>query len=326
MENRTLLSICIPTYNRAEVLNACIKSIVTNKAFSDAIEIVISDNSSEDNTEEICMRYVDKFPTVKYYKNPENIGGDRNFLMALSKATGVFRKLLNDYSIFTETGLEVLLNAVRENLTRRPALLFDNGGQTPTSLPYNDFNKFCENIGWRLSWIGRFGYWQDDFDEIPDKEAKLQLQFIQSDLFLRSFLRKESCVIYHYRFTKRLPLHQKQGDYNFFKIHINNYLAIFEDYVEDGRLRVSSYSILCRKVLWQILPFFVELVVRKNKNFSYETEDAWRILKSKFSRYKWFYPILIVRIVTLPIRRIKLLAVSCFLKIQVIVKTNFHLF
>ena len=244
MGDKPLLSICIPTYNRAEVLNACIKSIVTNKAFSGAIEIMISDNSSEDNTEEICTKYASEFANVKYYKNPENIGGDRNFLMALSKATGVFRKLHNDYSIFTETGLAVLLNAVRENMIQRPALLFNNGGLSPTSLSYYDFSKFCEHIGWGLSWIGRFGYWEDDFDEIPDKEAKLQLQFIQSDLFLRSFLRKGSCIIYHYKFTKRLPLHQKQGDYNFFKVHINNYLAIFEDYMEDGRLRVSSYNIL----------------------------------------------------------------------------------
>ena len=36
---KPLLSICIPTYNRADVLFHCINSIVQNKSFNDDIEI-----------------------------------------------------------------------------------------------------------------------------------------------------------------------------------------------------------------------------------------------------------------------------------------------
>lgn len=48
-----MLSICIPTYNSRESLGRCIDSIVNQSAFSDKIEIIISDNASEDTTMEL---------------------------------------------------------------------------------------------------------------------------------------------------------------------------------------------------------------------------------------------------------------------------------
>lgn len=49
-----LLSICIPTYNRASYLEGAILNIITDNAFGDEVEIIISDNASTDNTEEIA--------------------------------------------------------------------------------------------------------------------------------------------------------------------------------------------------------------------------------------------------------------------------------
>ena len=40
---KPLLSICIPTYNRAEVLNATLNEITSLKDFDESVEIVISD-------------------------------------------------------------------------------------------------------------------------------------------------------------------------------------------------------------------------------------------------------------------------------------------
>lgn len=55
-----LLSICIPTYNRACYLWRTLNSITTQKGFlfTDFIEIIISDNCSDDATEEVCMEFV----------------------------------------------------------------------------------------------------------------------------------------------------------------------------------------------------------------------------------------------------------------------------
>ena len=45
-----LLSICIPTYNRAQFLDVSLRELISQASeISDSIEIVISDNASTDS-------------------------------------------------------------------------------------------------------------------------------------------------------------------------------------------------------------------------------------------------------------------------------------
>ena len=49
-----LCSICIPTYNRAETLSYTVHSFIESESFrAGKIELVISDNASNDKTQEI---------------------------------------------------------------------------------------------------------------------------------------------------------------------------------------------------------------------------------------------------------------------------------
>ena len=59
----TLLSICIPTYNRAEYLKKTLESIVWQRDFlSKDVEVVISDNCSTDDTASVVAKFVEKYP------------------------------------------------------------------------------------------------------------------------------------------------------------------------------------------------------------------------------------------------------------------------
>ena len=79
MIDKPLLSICIPTYNRAEFLKDALDSILRqiNENNKDKVEICISDNASEDNTEELVEEYQKKSPIpIIYHKNEKNMGAD----------------------------------------------------------------------------------------------------------------------------------------------------------------------------------------------------------------------------------------------------------
>ena len=80
MDNRgkPLLSICIPTYNRAAYLRQCVDAIVGQEGFDDRLEVVISDNCSTDDTQAVSLEYQEKHPNIHYYRNEENIR-DQNF-------------------------------------------------------------------------------------------------------------------------------------------------------------------------------------------------------------------------------------------------------
>lgn len=90
------LSICIPTYNRAEHLTNCLNSIILCKSRSNCkFEICISDNGSNDETEDVVRQAQSKI-CIKYHKNESNLGIPRNFLKVVSMADGDFVWLIGD--------------------------------------------------------------------------------------------------------------------------------------------------------------------------------------------------------------------------------------
>ena len=85
------LSICIPTYNRVLHLNNCLNSIKLANKNNLKIEVCVSDNCSEENTEEILSKYKNDLNlrinknkkswwTIKYFKIC--IYGKRRILLA----------------------------------------------------------------------------------------------------------------------------------------------------------------------------------------------------------------------------------------------------
>ncbi|MDR2622989.1 MAG: glycosyltransferase [Methanobrevibacter sp.] len=65
------VSILIPTFNRAEILKRAIISAFNQD--HENLEVIVSDNASNDNTQEIVSEFLED-NRFKYYKNEENIG------------------------------------------------------------------------------------------------------------------------------------------------------------------------------------------------------------------------------------------------------------
>ncbi len=118
--NNTILSICIPTYNRAQYLKKTLTSIVSqfkNEDIRRQVEIVISDNASEDNTREVVEEFKNRFENVKYFRNNKNLGFDRNLYNAIRKSEGLFCWTLNDDKILNSNALDYMLNILKSNQT-----------------------------------------------------------------------------------------------------------------------------------------------------------------------------------------------------------------
>lgn len=94
-----LVSILIPTYNRANLLKRSIQSAL-NQTYEN-IEIVISDNNSDDNTDKIVNSFTDR--RIKYFKNESNIGPILNWRNALVKSSGDYCILLCDDDYIIES-------------------------------------------------------------------------------------------------------------------------------------------------------------------------------------------------------------------------------
>ena len=111
--NNPLLSICLPTYNRAELLRECLASVGPQvAALAPRVELVISDNCSPDGTREVVDEAAKKWPLV-YHRNDCNIGGTANFIRVASLARGEYVWLIGDDDLVTAGSLEHLLGVLQ---------------------------------------------------------------------------------------------------------------------------------------------------------------------------------------------------------------------
>ena len=92
MENKPIVSVIIPTYNRAHLIGRAIKSVL-NQTYQD-FEIIVVDDGSTDNTGEIIRGFKDK--RVKYIKKyKENKGSSVARNIGIKVARGKYIALLD---------------------------------------------------------------------------------------------------------------------------------------------------------------------------------------------------------------------------------------
>ena len=134
MTDKPILSICIPTKDRSIYLEHTLREITNDTVFQNTnkIEIVISDNCSDDNTENLCKRYQKKFPDkIVYIRQKEDIK-DNNFTEVLKLANGKFAKLNNDYLYYKKGALGEIISLLE--------IVSEDRGFTPLSPPPQNNN------------------------------------------------------------------------------------------------------------------------------------------------------------------------------------------
>ncbi|WP_306602298.1 glycosyltransferase family 2 protein [Geothrix sp. 21YS21S-2] len=80
-----LLTIGIPTYNRAGFLKRCLDHIFdqVTPAMAPLVRILVGDNASPDGTEGVVAEYCQRGIEVVYMRHAENLGADGNFMKIL---------------------------------------------------------------------------------------------------------------------------------------------------------------------------------------------------------------------------------------------------
>ncbi len=101
-----LLSICLPTYNRADFLDYLLGQAADSWRFKFRYEIVITDNASTDDTEAVARKHAGLGLPVRYYRQTENKGGGPNLLTGFHRARGRYVLYLADDDLLSPVALE----------------------------------------------------------------------------------------------------------------------------------------------------------------------------------------------------------------------------
>jgi len=145
-----LVSICVPTYNRSNLIGELLDSILAQTYTN--FEVIITDNSDNLKTKELIeSKYQDE--RIKYFKNEKNLGMDGNTLKALSFVSGEYFTFTPDDDVWIDKyKLEKqvkILNESNLNCCFSNALhIFQNGlkHDNQFSSKYSKYSNECIQI------------------------------------------------------------------------------------------------------------------------------------------------------------------------------------
>lgn len=287
MKEKPLLSICIPTYNRSKYLKNSLDSIVKQNEFlNGAVEIVISDNASTDDTKEIVESYQKVYKNIYYSRNEENVK-DKNYPIVLSKAHGKLRKLCNDTLVFLPNSLKVMCSVVNECNNTKPFIFWGNG-----TLKINDnkhiccFSDFVKNVSFWITSIACFSIWEDKCKSIGEDFTGCDLSLWQVEKSLKIVYDKRDALIINNYLTDTQIVEKKNISYGLFKVFYENYFSILKPYFDNGSLCKEDIEYLEKDLLfgffvdwvakWELRPS--NLVYSKTENLK---EAVWNAYNNK---------------------------------------------
>lgn len=145
MENVKLLSITIPTYNRAKTLDKALGYLLPQiSQFKEYIELIISDNCSSDNTKEVIRKWQVKFKEIEFtlFFQNENTGFYGNFRKCKELASGEFVWILSDDDFIQDDVLKNIIQSLKENKNILGILYLDSKENEPNLTTCSTLNIF----------------------------------------------------------------------------------------------------------------------------------------------------------------------------------------
>lgn len=97
MNPSTLLTIVVPTYNRAHCLELLLGCLATEIAgIEHAVAVIVGDNASTDDTPEVTGRFQSRVPSALVIRHDHNLGPEENFCRCIERITSPWFWIIGD--------------------------------------------------------------------------------------------------------------------------------------------------------------------------------------------------------------------------------------
>jgi glycosyltransferase involved in cell wall biosynthesis len=155
MTRPKLLVVGMPVYNGADYLSFALDSVL-GQTYSD-FRVVIGDNASTDETEEVCRRYAREDPRIEYLRHDRNLGGAPNFNSVLRFDAPYFKWVAHD-DVLEPTYLEKCIGLLNDDpslgLVHSLTFEIDAEGEAigPTEIEFPLSGPRPHDRLWRLLW------------------------------------------------------------------------------------------------------------------------------------------------------------------------------
>ena len=108
------LTVALPVFNGGSTLARLLDSLMNQQ--NEIVELLLINNNSTDNTEDIVLEFIDKGLNLNYIKQIDNVGPDLNFLNCVENSKGEYVWLVGHDDYLHETAIGKVLAQLQENL------------------------------------------------------------------------------------------------------------------------------------------------------------------------------------------------------------------
>lgn len=289
MQNKQpLLSICIPTYNRAKYLKTSLERF--RKAITPEmdIELLISDNCSPDETSIVVEEAIDNGLMCTYIRNGKNLGADGNFLQCFHKSKGKYIWLCGDDDFLLPEKLKPLYDLLTSG---EYGLIELNTNPSKFNLSpkvMTDVGDFLSEVHVWITFVSG-NIFRKEVVPMIDGEKYKESFLIQTPYFLTSATLGLPNVMYYPQVLETGADSANNGGYNLFQVFCENLLSMIHDKVDEGKLTERQFksikkSIFCK---WMI-SFYILFFIRHDYG-TFKMENAKEILLKWYGGEPYYY-------------------------------------
>lgn len=300
--NDVILSIAIPTYNRAQWLKLCLTQLLPQvAAVGDDVDVTVYDNASSDNTSEVAQSFIEQGYAFDYVRNTENIGSDRNIAQCFNFAKGHYVLILGDDDVLLDGTLLWLLERLSRQqygvVCMRP-YGYENDfrkeypGGKGREQTFSDGSDFLAEIGPLVTFISACVINKRLLYKVDAREF-CESKLVQMHLVIRAVLAaKQSLFVRRYLLACK---RNNSGGYDFSRVFVEEFWHIVDQYSSLG-LSGSSIYALEKRMLLGYYPFYL---FRQRLAQTGDNESAYAMLKARFGE-RWLFHLLLSPILRLP--------------------------
>jgi len=285
-----LLSICIPTYNRADILKGsleCVTKQLKDICLSE-LEIYVSDNCSSDNTREVVESFIQQGFPITYNRNKENLLAAGNFLHCMNWASGKYIYLLGDDDYLLPGTISLLLNTLRGKEFGLLYIECEGNGNTNLVKEYSDKTEFVKRVSYYYTFMSGCIFRKSVVKEIEDPIRYKPSHLLQMPFYLQSTLRFDCNAVLSGKVLQAGAASNSNGGYNFFDVFIHWYMDIMEEYLGGNKNVDCEIVAFLKKDIWPFVwDYTKRLLIRKDVG-NFKTEKGWSILFKYYGK-EWYF-------------------------------------
>lgn len=289
MENKQpLLSICIPTYNRARFLCTSIERFRQGIASDMDIELLISDNCSPDETPDVVNTAIAHGMKCTYIRNESNIGPDGNFLQCFQRAKGKYIWLCGDDDFLIPEKLRPLYDTLASGDYGLVELNIDKNKHSRVPEIIADAGEFLSEVHVWITFMSS-NIFRKEVVETIDGEKYKASYLIQVPYFLTSATLGMPNLMYYPQVLECGADGANNGGYNLFQVFCENLLSIIHEKVGIGKLTEKQFknikkSIFCKWMISYYARFFI-----RHDYGNFKIDNAKEILHKWYGGEPYYY-------------------------------------